>query len=125
MFETGIDIVDIHRIEKSITTYGHAFLKKIYHPLEVEYCSDKKGKFEHFAVRFAAKEAVRKVLLSRLSFNPSWTETYIVNEKDGKPTLKLSDRILKEIQFTHVSISLSHTRSHAIASVIMEFGERL
>jgi len=124
MIETGIDLVDILRIEKSINTYGRSFIEKIFHPLEIDYCKDKKHKFEHFSVRFAAKEAARKVLLSRLSFNPGWTETYIINENDGKPTLKLSERILENVQIHHTSVSLSHTRTLAIASVIIEFGDQ-
>jgi len=124
MFETGIDLVDIHRIEKSINTHGKIFIDKIFHPLEIEYCRDKKRKFEHFAVRFAAKEAARKILLSRLSFNPAWTETYVVNEEDGKPALNLSERITKELNIIHASVSLSHTRTQAVASVIITFGDK-
>lgn len=124
MYETGIDLVDIHRIEKSIKTHGSSFINKIFHPGEIEYCQEKKRKFEHYAARFAAKEAARKILLSHLSFNPGWTETYIINEKDGKPILKLSDRILQNVHILNTSVSLSHTLTHAIASVLIEFGDQ-
>ena len=58
----GIDIIEIDRIKTSIETYGNRFLSKIYTPIEIDYCNSKANKFQHFAARFAAKEAVYKAL---------------------------------------------------------------
>lgn len=120
MIETGIDIVDISRLQAAITRHGERFITKIFHPDEIRYCEDKARIFEHYAVRFAAKEAARKILLSRLSFNPGWTETCIVNDKNGKPHLKLDQKILRECPVLHTSVSLSHTKTLATAIVLME-----
>ncbi|MDD3807624.1 MAG: holo-ACP synthase [Candidatus Marinimicrobia bacterium] len=123
MIETGIDIVEIPRIETLITRHGDAFLTKIFHPDEISYCESRGQKYEHYAARFAAKEACRKALLSHLTFTPSWTDTYIVSDKTGKPFLKVSKKIQDDLSIHHLSVSLSHTKNLAIAFVLIDIGE--
>ena len=117
MLETGIDIIEVPRIAKAIET--PAFIKKYFHPTEIEYSGKSVHVAEHYAVRFAAKEAVRKVLLSYVD-NLSWLDSWIENDESGKPFLHFSHNVTKQIHIEHSSCSLSHTKELAIASVILD-----
>lgn len=117
MLETGIDIIEISRIEKSIA--NPSFVKKYFHPIEIEYSSGSKKAAQHFAVRFAAKEAVRKVLLSYID-DLSWKNSWIENDENGKPYLHFSEAVHKKIDIQHTSVSLSHSKDQAIAIVLMD-----
>ncbi len=125
MIETGIDIVEISRVKTAITRHGEHFLRKIFHPDEIAYCEPKVRKYEHYAVRFAAKEACRKALLYHLQVNPGWTEMYVTNDDEGKPHLRLSKEIDKTLNIRHTSVSLSHTQTLATAIVLIDLGELL
>ena len=117
MLETGIDIIEVHRIEKSIE--NPKFVSKYFHPIEIEYSGNLVNAAEHYAVRFAAKEAVRKILLSYVE-NLSWLDSWIENDESGKPYLKFSHNVEKQVEILHSSVSLSHTKEMAIASVILD-----
>lgn len=84
----GIDIVGIKRIEKLFSSH-EGFLKRIYTEKEVEYCKPKKNKYQHFAVRFAAKEAVFKALGTGWIGTMKWTDIELLNDALGKPYLNL------------------------------------
>ncbi|MDZ7821302.1 MAG: hypothetical protein U5N26_05520 [Candidatus Marinimicrobia bacterium] len=86
-------------------------------------CKVPPGRRSILRVRFAAKEAVRKVLLSRVD-KLSWKESWIQNGPHGKPLLQLSDRVTREAGIRHASVSLSHTAGMAIAVVIIEMDEQ-
>ncbi|MDK2975531.1 MAG: holo-[acyl-carrier protein] synthase [Candidatus Marinimicrobia bacterium] len=122
MVETGIDIVEVARVQQAIIQHGDHFLKKIFHPKEIAYCEAKTRKYEHYAARFAAKEACRKALLSHLSYHPAWTDMFIVNDPGGKPFLHLDEKIMKILTIRHISVSLSHTQTLATAIVFFEIG---
>ncbi|KUK92890.1 MAG: Holo-[acyl-carrier-protein] synthase [Marinimicrobia bacterium 46_43] len=124
MIETGIDIVEVSRVQQAITRHGNHFLKKIFHPEEITYCEAKTRKYEHYAARFAAKEACRKALLSHLSYHPAWTDMYIVNNPEGKPFLRLDEKIMKFLTIRYLSVSLSHTQTMATAIVFLDIGEK-
>ncbi len=117
MLETGVDIVEVGRFDRLVS--NDAFLKKYFHPAEIAYVHGSARPAQHLAVRFAAKEAVRKVLLSRVD-KLSWKESWIRNGPYGKPLLYLSDRVTKEAGIRHASVSLSHTAGTAIAVVVIE-----
>lgn len=117
MLETGIDIIEISRIEKSIQ--NPSFVKKYFHPIEIEYSIKSKKAAQHFAVRFAAKEAVRKVLLDHID-NLSWQDSWIENDENGKPHLNFSGKIKEMLEIKHTSVSLSHSKDQAIAIVLMD-----
>ncbi|MCD6233638.1 MAG: holo-ACP synthase [Candidatus Marinimicrobia bacterium] len=123
MIETGIDIVEVSRVQQVISRHGDHFLKKIFHPEEISYCESRVRKYEHYAVRFAAKEACRKALLSHLSYHPAWTDMFVVNDQDGKPFLYLQEKIMNALTIRQISVSLSHTRDLATAVVFLEIGE--
>ena len=121
MLETGIDIVEVKRIKKSIQS-SDRFKKRIFHQNEIDYCTTGATKYQHYAARFAAKEAVRKILLNHISQNIlKWDSVWIENEETGKPVLKFSEEVLSKITIKNCSVSLSHIKELAIASVVMEF----
>lgn len=106
----GIDIVEVKRIGKLIK--NKHFLERVFTETEIDYCMKKKHKAQHFAVRFAAKEAVWKALNNNkiTLFNIS-----IINLADGKPEVLLKGRKTKNID-----ISLSHTDDYAAAVAVVK-----
>ena len=115
--KTGIDIIEVSRIKKAIETSNEAFIEKVFTKKEIEYCNSKvANKYEHFAARFAAKEACLKAIsdLMESKFDISWKEIEIINLKNGKPALKIHKDI-KDVE--SIDISLSHVKEYAVASV--------
>ena len=116
----GIDLVKIERIEKIIKKWGNNFTSKIFTLSEREYCEKKKNKFESYAGKFAAKEALLKALDLQ---GINWQEIEVKNNKSGKPIISLSGnlkRIALSRGITESFISISHTKDFAIAQVILE-----
>ena len=115
----GTDIIEIERIKKLIDCEGKTALDKLFSVLEEEYCESKRQvKYQHYAVRFSAKEAIFKAISNRLTdkFAISWTDVEIVNDENGRPVVRFirnEPRGLKKID-----ISLSHCREYAVAYVI-------
>jgi holo-[acyl-carrier protein] synthase len=120
---TGIDIVEIERIAQSIARYGDRFLEKIFTPAEIEYCRRKKNFAESFAARFAAKEAGAKALGTGIQHGIAWKELEVRRLPGHRPTLHLTGRALdfaNRLGVAHVSLSLTHTETLAMASVQLE-----
>lgn len=117
MLETGIDIIEVLRIERSIK--NPSFIAKFFHPAEIEYSGGAVNEAQHYAVRFAAKEAVRKILLAYVD-ELSWLDSWVENDENGKPHLYFSENVKKQIDIRHASCSLSHTAETAVASVILD-----
>ena len=115
---TGTDIIEIKRIKKSIEELGERFLKRVYTEKEIEYC-EKKGaqKYQHYAARFAAKEAIFKVVSELLNnkYQISWQDIEIVNKEDLKPIVNLNIEF-KEIN--NIDISISHCKEYATAVAV-------
>ena len=122
---TGVDIIEVERIKDAIEEIGDSFLERIYTQNEINYC-EKFGrmKYQHYAARFAAKEAVFKALSSYLNGREDtlWKDIEVLNNEDGRPEInvsKLNKDKLKNLQ--SIDISLSHLRDYAIASVVAVF----
>jgi holo-[acyl-carrier protein] synthase len=118
----GTDIIEISRIKESIEKYGETFIDRIYSPHEIEYC-EKKGqvKYQHYAARFASKEAVAKMLGTGFNGAFEWKEIEVINDELGKPQIKLSGgakKIFDEEKLEKIDISLSHCKEYAVAMVI-------
>ena len=115
----GTDIIEIKRIKESIDTLGDRFLNKIYTEKEIEYCESKKAqKYQHYAARFAAKEAVYKAVSIYLNdkYALKWKDAEIINDEQGRPQVK----ILKSIQqIKEIDISMSHCKEYAVANVVV------
>ncbi|MFH2071081.1 MAG: holo-ACP synthase [Elusimicrobiota bacterium] len=114
----GIDIVKVSRIGK--LSKSRRFLDRVFSEDEISYCRNKKNSAQHYAVRFAAKEAVWKALSKTRTLGVRLThkDIRINNRKDGMPRIILP-RKLKGIQ-KGLSISLSHTREFAVAVAALE-----
>jgi holo-[acyl-carrier protein] synthase len=120
---TGIDLVEIERIEHSIERYGERFLRRVYTESEIAYCQRKRSSAESFAARFAAKEAGAKALGTGISRGVSWQEFQVERLPGGRPTLTLRGRarlLATELGVTRIALSLTHTGSLAMATVMME-----
>ena len=123
----GIDIVETDRIRKLIEQHGRHFLDRVFTPAEQTYCEfNKKRCIEHYAGRFAAKEAVLKVLGTGWRGGIAWTDVEIVKDPSGQPKVVLTGecaRIAKELGISRWHVSLSHIETHATASAIGMRGE--
>jgi holo-[acyl-carrier protein] synthase len=120
---TGIDIVEIERIARSIERYGDRFLQKVFTEGEIAYCRRKKHFAESFAARFAAKEAGAKALGTGIQHGVTWKELEVRRVPGHRPTLHLAGRameIANRLGVAHVSLSLTHTARLAMASVQLE-----
>lgn len=120
----GIDIQSIARFEKSAEEHGEAFLNRIFTPHERGYCEPKRMKYEHYAVRFAAKEAVMKALGVNAENPISFQDIEVDNEASGRPFLRISEEVRKKFSLSErvkFDISLSHEREYAVASVLFAF----
>ena len=112
---TGIDIVEISRIQKAIERWGSRFLQRIYTSAELTLCRNKP---QSLAVRFAGKEAVMKLLGTGIR-GVSWRDIEILAHPSGKPMLKLyggAKREASRLGLNDIAISLAHTDEYAIAS---------
>lgn len=117
----GTDIIEIKRIKQSIEKIGESFIKRIYTPNEIEYCESKnESKYQHYAVRFAAKEAIFKAVSKALDnkFSMEWKNVEILNDENGRPTIKFINFIVEGLK--EIDISISHSKEYAIAMVVAE-----
>ncbi len=123
---TGVDIVEISRIKNAAKKWQKNFLLKIFTDNELEYSNEKTSSYQHLAARFAAKEAVLKALGSGLTSRMEWRDIEVWNEKSGKPNVRLSgevERVSRSKGVKDIIISMSHTRTYAVASVILVNGK--
>lgn len=117
----GTDIIEIARIKSSIENIGDKFLTKIYTDKEIEYCESRKvQKYQHYAARFAAKEAIFKALSTRIMGDYSWTDFEVLNSETGKPKVYLKTKI---DNLEDIDISISHSKEFAVATVIAIYKE--
>ncbi len=114
-FSIGTDIVQVSRIGKLIQ--NKKFVERIFTPQEIHYCSGKKLAAQHYAVRFAAKEAVWKALSHQWGKRGvAHKEIRVYRTDSGKPIIQLSSR-LKKFE-PYIFLSLSHTQEHALATAL-------
>jgi holo-[acyl-carrier protein] synthase len=117
ILKTGIDIIEIHRIQAALDRHGERFLKRIFTELEIFECH---GRAEALAVRFAAKEAASKALGTGIG-PIRWLDVETLHKWSGEPYLVLhgaADQIAHKVGLTDWVVSLSHSRENAIAVVI-------
>ena len=120
---TGVDLIEVERIAQSIERYGERFLRRVYTDNEIAYCSRKRTSAESFAARFAAKEAGAKALGTGISRGVTWNEFEVSHAPGGRPVLELRGRagfLARELGVRTISLSLTHTASLAMASVVLE-----
>jgi holo-[acyl-carrier protein] synthase len=120
---TGVDITEVPRIAAAIERFGERFLKRIFTDAEIQYCQSKVNSVERFAARFAAKEAALKALGTGLRMGISWREVEVTRMPGGRPTISfrgVAAQFASKLNAKGAHLSLSHTKDHAIAYVILE-----
>ena len=116
----GIDVVDLERFAQSLERYGERLQKRMYTDVEQEYCERFSSSLEHYAARFAAKEAVAKALGTGIG-PINWKEIEILRGTAGKPELYLNGQaevIAGQLGLNKWSISLSHSQTYAVAMAV-------
>ena len=116
----GIDIIEIDRIKECIENIGEKFIKKVFTDKEIEYCESKKRqKYQHYAGRFAAKEAAFKAVSAKLDdkYSVSWQDFEVINDEQGRPQINLKNINTENIE--NIDISISHCKLYATANVVV------
>src|SRR5687768_8102671 len=114
---TGVDLIEIARIDEVVARHGKHYLERVFTPAELEYCGKRA---ESLAGRFAAKEAVAKALGSGIG-DISWKDIEILGDEKNAPVLTLhgaAEAKAKELGLTTWSVSISHSDSHSLAFVV-------
>jgi holo-[acyl-carrier protein] synthase len=117
ILRTGVDLIEISRIEEVVTRHGKHYLDRVYTPAELEHCGKR---MESLAGRFAAKEAVVKALGCGIG-DVTWKEIEILGDEQNAPVLNLSgeaENKAQELGLTNWSVSISHSQSHSVAMVV-------
>jgi len=119
----GIDAVEVARIASMIDRHGERFLSRCFTEAERSYAESSRRRVEHYAARFAAKEAILKAIGTGWSRGVAWTDAEVTREPSGRPGVRLhgaAARVAGELGVTRWSLSLTHTETLAFASVIAE-----
>ena len=117
----GIDTVNISRIEDMVAKHGEHFLERVFTNREIAYAGTNKKRFERLAGRFAAKEAVLKLLGTGLRGKMKWTDIEVSNDYLGKPAVQLSGEVqivAEKNGIEQIALSITHTSEIAMASVV-------
>lgn len=118
----GTDIIEIERIKECIEDKrtGKTFVERVYTEREIAYCESKKAqKYQHYAARFAAKEAAFKAVSEQIEdkYSITWKDIEIINNEQGRPQLNLIRIDLKDIE--DIDLSISHCKEYAVANVTL------
>lgn len=116
----GTDIIEISRIRESIDTIGEKFIERVFTEKEIAYCESKqKQKYQHYAARFAAKEAAFKAVSHSLNdkYSMSWQDVEVENDSNGKPQIHINKIDLNKIE--NIDLSISHCKDYACANVVV------
>jgi len=117
----GIDLVDCRQMDRLIERHGRRFLERVFTGTERAYSKLNKNRTEKLAGRFAAKEAVLKLIGTGWRGKIAWKDIEIANNTMGQPLVKLCGevkRIAGELGIEQVSVSITHTSNFAIASAV-------
>ncbi|MDD5439327.1 MAG: holo-ACP synthase [Candidatus Omnitrophica bacterium] len=118
----GIDIVEIDRFKKARKKWGKGFVEKIFTGREIAYSRKRRFSDQHFAARFAAKEAVFKAFGDDRGSIYRWTDIEIVNDPNGKPIVmfhKSAEKLRRSRKVKGVFVSMAHSDNHAVANAVL------
>lgn len=118
----GIDLVSVKRLEKVARRHGSRFLDRIFAPEERAYCEGKRYKFEHYAARFAAKEAMMKAMEIRRQHRFRFREIEVRRRPTGKPEIYLSEESRNRFKIPReakIELSIAHERNYAVSFVVL------
>ncbi len=120
---TGVDLVEVSRIQQMLTDQGERFLTRIFTTTEAEYCASQANPATSLGARFAAKEAVMKCLGTGMADGVTFGQIEVVRTEAGSVGIRLRGRaadVAKSLGIAKVHLSLSHTREHAVAMAVAE-----
>jgi holo-[acyl-carrier protein] synthase len=120
---TGIDIIEVARVQASHERFGERFLKRLLHPDEIAYCLSHKKPAPFIAARFAAKEAISKAFGTGIGAALGWQDMEIRRKESGEPFVVLhgkGKKLFKARRAKQLLISLSHTQNYAAATAVLE-----
>ena len=123
IFGTGIDIIEVGRIKKSIQRYSDRFEQKVFTQKEIDYCHSQADPAKHFAARFSVKEAVLKCFGTGITGGVLWKDIEVDKKKSGQPVLSLhgkGKKLFNQLKLKHIHISITHEKSYAVAHAIAE-----
>lgn len=122
--KVGIDIIEVARIKQSIEENGEGFKNRVYTDNEIKYCESRNNnKYQHYAARFAVKEATFKAISTLLNdkYSISWKNVETIDDENGKPSVKfvaLSKDLEKELsKIISIDVSISHIKDYSVANV--------
>jgi len=121
IFGIGTDIIECLRIAQMIERHGELFVHRVFTPLEIQYCQSRKSSTQHFAGRWAAKEAILKAIGTGWRKGISWRDVEVRNEPGGKPVVAMrggARDVLEKLEIADILVSISHCRSHAMAYAV-------
>lgn len=119
----GIDIIEIDRIEEAIKRGGEEFVRRTFTDEEINYCEKESHKYQHYAARIAAKEALFKAIGTGWQNGVKWTDIEVKNDKLGKPVMHLKGKvklIADKLGVKNAIVTLSHCEAYAIAQAVLE-----
>lgn len=116
----GVDVVDVDRMQKALDAWGQQLVEKLFTKAEIAYCTAKKNPHEHFAARFAAKEALSKAMQTGWSGAFHWKDVEVVNNPSGAPRIILHNALATALGNAKVHLSLSHTKTTVVAFAVIE-----
>jgi holo-[acyl-carrier protein] synthase len=117
----GIDLVDCPRIEEMVERHGERFINRVFTAAEQAYAEANNNKVEKLAGRFAAKEAVLKLMGTGWRGKIAWTDIEVINNAVGQPEVTLSgevEKLAEKLGIKHISVSITHTANFVIASAV-------
>jgi holo-[acyl-carrier protein] synthase len=126
VLSVGVDMVEVERIQKALedSRIGKRFRERVFTANEIQYCEKKRrGRYESYAGRFAAKEAVMKALGRGWGSKVSWLDIEVARARSGKPEIVLHNktaRLAEQLGIGRWSLSITHTEQHGLAFVVAE-----
>ncbi|MHC4299920.1 MAG: holo-ACP synthase, partial [Planctomycetota bacterium] len=117
----GIDLVDCPRIEQMVQRHGERFIDRVFTAAEQAYAKSSKNEIEKLAGRFAAKEAILKLIGTGWRGKIAWTDIEVINNASGQPEVTITGEVRKiaeSLEIDHISVSITHTANFAIASAV-------
>jgi holo-[acyl-carrier protein] synthase len=122
IYGTGIDIIEVARIQK-VMERDIGFRDKIFTPVEIAYCETKKHKFENYAARFSAKESFLKAIGTGWRFGIRFADIEVYHDELGKPFINVygkAKELITQLSISKIHVSLAHLKEMATAIVILE-----
>lgn len=119
LFNIGTDIIEIKRIRQAAIKHGSRFLDRVFTQKEQSYCFNFSNPYPSLAARFAAKEAVAKALGCGIGKSLQWKNIEITRQVGAKPQVTLSQEIMQKFQIQSISLSMSHCKEYAMATVLL------